>query len=349
MKLEKSVIAAITALIVIVGVTTGLYINEILKKPEVEKGDFVEINYIGYFENDTVFDTSINENITITPETDFKEEYNMTPLKAYIGEGTPTKYPEGWKKGGYSIIEGLWKGLIGMEEDDEKIIGPIPPKEGYGLLLEEGINFTTNILTTPGTELKVTILNMTNDILNLTWIPNKEEKFTMPFYWGPYPHGIEIKYPYQLWENATEVVSFNDTTVFVKTTPNKLDNLTLYPPEYFGEIFENKTTATYNEATISLTTTPEIGLNFNYYGYTITVENVTPEKINISIMYGDNITYSEMNRTETFNRSTELSRIFKGVPINYLEKDLKEAGYSSHELAGKTLFFKVQIVAIHKV
>lgn len=62
MKLEKSVIVAIIALVLLAGAASGYYGYEIWKEHQplkVEKGDFVEFYYIGYFENGSIFDSSL--------------------------------------------------------------------------------------------------------------------------------------------------------------------------------------------------------------------------------------------------------------------------------------------------
>jgi len=305
MKLEKSVVMAIVALVAIVATASAYYEYDqwLEKQPlEVKKGDFVEAYYIGYLENGSVFASSFNENVT--KDTPFNESmYNLTVLKVYIGDGIPKKYPEGWGAGRYSVIEGLWKGLLGMKEGEERIVGPIPPEKAYGKKVEPGIEFS------------------------LKWLPEVGEKFTfMPSFWGMDPNAN----PHWFWENATEVISFNDTDVVVKTTPDKTENLTLYP------FWENKTKAIVNDTTITLITTPEVGSNFTYFYYIVTVENVTKDKINISFTSGNKTIYQEMNRTITFNRTVEIPRIIS-VPKGYLTNDLEN------------LYYRVKILKIYKV
>jgi len=339
MKLEKSVVMAIVALVAIVATASAYYEYDqwLEKQPlEVKKGDFVEAYYIGYLENGSVFASSFNENVT--KDTPFNESmYNLTVLKVYIGDGIPKKYPEGWGAGRYSVIEGLWKGLLGMKEGEERIVGPIPPEKAYGKKVEPGIEFTTKAITK--TEENFIITGVNNSSISLKWLPEVGEKFTfMPSFWGMDPNAN----PHWFWENATEVISFNDTDVVVKTTPDKTENLTLYP------FWENKTKAIVNDATITLITTPEVGSNFTYFYYIVTVENVTKDKINISFTSGNKTIYQEMNRTITFNRTVEIPRVIS-VPKGYLTNDLENLGYSFDKLAGKTLYYRVKILKIYKV
>lgn len=340
MKLEKSVILAIVVLVAIAAAASGYYGYEMWKEKQplkVEKGDFAEIYYIGYLENGSIFDSSFGDE-NITKDTPFDESnYSLTPLKVYVSDGAPSKYPDGWIAGNYNVVKGLWEGMIGMGEGDEKTLA-IPPENAYGMPVKEGVVFLTNFTGVP-LKFMITAVNMTNVTLNMKWMPEIGENFTMPMYW----YGSYLPYPYWVWKNATQVISFNETNATIDTIPNKLDNLTLYP------FWENKTTASFNNTTISLITTPDIGSNFTYYGYTYTVENVTDDKINISITYGNKTYYQEVNKTLTFNRTFSVTRIFDDIPGDYLKKDLENDGYSFNELAGKTLYYKIKVLHIYKV
>jgi hypothetical protein len=79
------------------------------------------------------------------------------------------------------------------------------------------------------------------------------------------------------------------------------------------------------------------------------VEDVTDTAINISFASGNETAYQELNRTITFNKTTELTRLFYDVPLEYIEDDIEELGYSFHELAGTTLYFRVKLLQIHRV
>ncbi len=347
MKLEKSVVAAIVVLVALAAMASGYYGYEkwLETQPsKLEKKDFAEIYYIGYFENGSVFASSFQENAT--KDTPFDEGvYNLTSLKLYFEEGYPSEYPEGWDYGdlgairGWKIdkIEGLYEGMRGMKEDEERVIGPLPPEKGFGRAVVENLEFTTNILT--GIEETFIVRNITEAEVDVAWVPEVGKKFTMPSVWGD----DIIDYPYWLWENATEILSFNDTYVQVKTTPGEMENLTLY------SFWENKTKAIVNETTITLITTPDVGSNFTYYYYIVTVEAVTEDKINVSIASVNETTYWDFNRTIRFNKTTELSRLFNDIPWEYLENDFEELGYSFHELAGNTLYYRVKVLHIYKV
>ncbi|MDD3493819.1 MAG: FKBP-type peptidyl-prolyl cis-trans isomerase [Candidatus Thermoplasmatota archaeon] len=350
MKLEKPVLLAIVALVTVAAAASGYYGYELWKEGqplEVKTGDFVEMYYIGYLENETVFASSFSDQTDVTVDTPFHENATnatLTLFKAYVGEGLPSRYPPGWTSSSLGRIvgarlgdlPGLRKGLLGMREGQEKTIGPLSPENAYGLPVEEGITFTTDFA---GVDQEFMILNVTDGNLTLTWMPVIGEKFTLPMFWGEEP----IPNPYWVWSNATEVTNMTETEATILTTPNRLSDLTLYP------FWENTTEATYNETTISLTTTPEVGLNFTYYGAVYTVENVTADIINISIQYGNQTYYQDVNRTMSFPRTMTITRIFEDIPQQQLQQDLQAAGYSTGEMAGKTVYFRVHLVNIHRL
>jgi FKBP-type peptidyl-prolyl cis-trans isomerase 2 len=351
MKLEKSVIVAIIALVLLAGAASGYYGYEIWKEHQplkVEKGDFVEFYYIGYFENGSIFDSSFGSGDNITKDTSFDEtNYSLTSMKGYIGDTPASKYPEGWDYSSLGRIEGrrvsqikgLLEGMKGMGEGDEKIIGPIPPEEAYGLPVKKGVNFSSDFMG-PNLKFMITDVDPENMTIDFKWMPEIGEKFTVPAYqWG----SNTILFPYWLWENATEVISFNETNATLKTTPNELHGITLYP------FWENATEASFNDTTITLVTNPKVGSNFTYYGYVYTVENVTDDKINVSVTYGNETQYVEIDKTLSFNRTFNVTRIFDDIPQDYLKEDLEANGYTFSSMAGKTVYFKVKLIKIYRV
>ncbi|MEF8874288.1 MAG: FKBP-type peptidyl-prolyl cis-trans isomerase [Candidatus Thermoplasmatota archaeon] len=81
----------------------------------VEEGDLVEVDYIGRFEDGTVFDSSIEEEAKESKFYDEERDYG--PLEFTVGEG--------------QVIPGFEEGVIDMEVGDEKEI-EIPPEKAYG-------------------------------------------------------------------------------------------------------------------------------------------------------------------------------------------------------------------------
>jgi FKBP-type peptidyl-prolyl cis-trans isomerase 2 len=87
----------------------------------VEIGDSVSVDYIGQFEDGTVFDTSIQSvahNDTMYPKSlAFKTRETYSPLTFTVGQG--------------QMISGFDNGVLGMRSNQTKIL-TITPEEGYG-------------------------------------------------------------------------------------------------------------------------------------------------------------------------------------------------------------------------
>ncbi|RLF50864.1 MAG: hypothetical protein DRN11_03870 [Thermoplasmata archaeon] len=343
----KEVTKGIIALVAILAITGGIYAYELFSLRVLKEGDFAEIYYIAYYaENKTVFASSFQENVSYDAPFDTKQ-YNLTPLKIYLGEGFPKKYPKGWNYGDLGLIEGLrvneikglYKALIGMKKEEEKII-ELEPSEAFGLAVENGTIFNSSIIL--GFEGKFEIVGIGGVTVDLKWLPEIGMKFTMPQYW----YNTPITEPYWIWENATEVVSYNDTHVVLKVTPNQLDNLTLYP------WWEGASNASYNETKIWITTTPpSTNFTISMFGYTVEgkVLEITKDKIKVELSMGNMTQEQEINRTIVMNRTIELPRIFKDVQKIYVEQDLKALGYSFHKLAGEEVVFRVKLLKIYRV
>ena len=94
----------------------------------VTVGDQISVNYIGMFEDGTVFDTSIQsvaENNTLYPKSlSFSATAPFSPLGFTVGEG--------------QMIEGFDRGVIGMAINQTKVI-TLTPEEAYGYSNEDMI------------------------------------------------------------------------------------------------------------------------------------------------------------------------------------------------------------------
>jgi len=330
-------------------------------------GDCTDVNYIGrYASNGTVFYSSYE---------DAENKTGGIPLQMFIRINSSETSP----KSGYTgIIEGLAEGLVGLKENDTATIGPIPPEKAYGAKkLGIGDTFSTNDLA-PEMNQTVQVTDLTSNFISLKWI-NVETlgKFTMPQLilkdlssQDPNEFAIYLP-PHFIWEDSTEIINITDETVTVKTTPTTSENLseTLKPIQYditdMMFIFPDATTATWDETTITITSSPEIGKSYPYsqdtgYGYamniTFTVEDIVNDTVNISVMYegSDEKMYQEINSTLEFNRTFTMPRSYNNIPFMYLDQgyllieDLQREGYSLHELTGESLIFDVEIVKIYK-
>jgi len=82
---------------------------------EVAQGNEVTLSYTGYFENGTVFDSSINNAENITSETPLNE-YTHNSLTFTVGQN--------------AVIPGFERGVLGAKLNEERIL-TINPGEGY--------------------------------------------------------------------------------------------------------------------------------------------------------------------------------------------------------------------------
>ncbi len=328
-------------------------------------GDCADVNYIGrHASNGTIFDSSYE---------DAENKTGGIPLQMFISinsSETPPKYDY------MGVIKGLAEGLVGLKENDTATIGPISPEKAYGAKkLGIGDTFSTINLALEMNQ-TVQVIDLTSNFISLKWI-NVETlgKFTMPqmilknLSSMDQSEMIVIPPPHSIWENSTEIINITDETVTVKTTPTASENLseTLKPIQYgvtdIMFIFPDATTATWNETTITITSSPEIGKSYQYsqdtgMGYvmnmTFTIESIVNDTINISVMYedSDEKMYQEVNRTLEFDRIFTMPRLYNNIPLMYQEylftEDLQREGYSLHELAGESLIFEVEIVKVYK-
>ncbi len=93
--------------------------NLVFKPKEIiSQGDNVKVDYIGYLEDGTVFDSSIKnwKGLDITKDSAF-DGFETSQLSFKVGAG--------------NLIKGFEQGVVGMKIEEEKIL-EIPPEEGYG-------------------------------------------------------------------------------------------------------------------------------------------------------------------------------------------------------------------------
>lgn len=85
----------------------------------VQEGDAIEVDYLGTFDDGTVFDTNIQE----------EAQKAGLPLRG--------SYPPlGFTVGAGQVIEGFEQGVLGMQEGEEKNI-TIPAAQAYGEIQED--------------------------------------------------------------------------------------------------------------------------------------------------------------------------------------------------------------------
>ena len=371
MQTEK--IALIGLVIVIVVALTGfLYINygdELFKaEPTIEIGDCADVSYVGrYASNDTVFDSSYSDVETKTNSTPLNV-YAITDVSNYAGP------PTGYDTYSPGLIEGFMNGIIGMKEGETKTIN-IDAKDAYGAnKLKVGDSFTSASLAIGMNQtVEVTVFN--DESMSLKWIDVENiNKFTMPqiilkdLTTMDQNEMTIIPPPFYLWEDSTETTDIQDEEVTVKLTPSKNNSLVESIEQVqisISElifIFPDATNATWDNDTVTLTSSPEIGAEYpfsmNYYGQVInlifTVESYNGSKINISAVSeeSEEKEYYEFESVVAFNRTSTIPRLYNNIPSMYVSSlfglELENAGYSIHPLAGEDLDFEVTIDEIYK-
>ncbi len=111
----------------------------------VKDGDMAKVNYVGYFENGTIFDTSIESIAKEAGLYDSQRPYE--PLMVMLGSGM--------------VIPGFNDGLIGMLVGEDKTI-EIPQEEGYpvGPLANKTLYFNVTLVEiVEPVDIKLTVLN----------------------------------------------------------------------------------------------------------------------------------------------------------------------------------------------
>ncbi len=100
-----------------------------------ENNSRVVVDYIGYLENGSVFDSSILN----------WKEYNITKDSDF---NYPLRRPLSFTTGSNQVIPGFEKGLIGLKQGDEKLI-VVKPNEGYknGDLANKTLYFKVRVLS----------------------------------------------------------------------------------------------------------------------------------------------------------------------------------------------------------
>ncbi|MCD6229593.1 MAG: FKBP-type peptidyl-prolyl cis-trans isomerase [Candidatus Diapherotrites archaeon] len=101
--------------------------NTNAKSDEVESGDSVSVDYVGSFEDGTVFDTSIESKAT---------EANLPPRPEYT--------PMTFTAGSGQMIKGFDQAVIGMKLNETKTV-TIPPEDAYGEM--DPLALQTTLLT----------------------------------------------------------------------------------------------------------------------------------------------------------------------------------------------------------
>ena len=161
---------------------------------DIRTKNIVDIDYIGFEDDGTIFDTSI---------ADIGQNTNMLKSKEWKGHGdtyTPLKVTV--DSGG--VIKGFNEGIKGLEVGQSRTIF-VPPEDGYAKMLNATINKTQTVQM----------------IQHMSW-----NEFTTTFGETPAENKV-VKDPF--WNWSVQVLDLQGTNVTVMINPQSLMNKTVHP------------------------------------------------------------------------------------------------------------------------
>ena len=114
------------------GLTDSIWLNtsriKVFGNDTVVVDDHVQVNYIGFFVDGVIFDTSISEvanNDDYPKKEDFTPRTSYSPLTVYVGPSDPDTEDDY-----IQVIPGFWEGIVGMKVN-ETWVTRIPPEKAY--------------------------------------------------------------------------------------------------------------------------------------------------------------------------------------------------------------------------
>jgi len=352
------IIIALASLVLFITYGGDIIDNLFSEGTEIETGDCVDVNYIGrYASNNTVFDSSYE---------DYETKSGATPLQIFVTLDPESYPPDGYENYTSGWIEGFIEGLVGLKEGQTTTIGPIPPEKAYGLYPSVGdkIDISDESLAS---DMHLEFLDVQKDAaMPEEYIGVLPGNTTTLFILKDLSYSLNQKLTlYETWKNSTTITKINDTQIWLRTTPpdDKMTNFTWVELDPYGSevnYWENKSTVTtLNESKIIVTHTPDIGetllMSSGYTDIEYTVVNMTDDKINMSYTgYDGNITYMEIDRTETIerNQTQNITYFWPYEMMDYVISILTQIDpdfkYSLHPLAGESLLFEVTIEEVQK-
>lgn len=367
---------AIIALIIIVAGALSVYLvssntdyiyenlfGKPVSKPSnetIEFGDNVDLNYIGrYASNNSIFDSSYNDTINKT---------GGSPLKVFVTLNNSEVSP---LSGYNNVIEGFAEGLIGLKENESKIIGPIPPEKAYGIkpVIGDILDLTDLIGVTQIYKIVNIIKNaeMPEELIPYFGMDNTN-LYVLKEDWHYVGEVLNITSIYLSWEDSSVVTKINDTKLWMYTTP------TNDVGEYFTWKYLDMNTGseiTFPEGTsvitemdddnIIISHQPEINsiINVSYGGFyymDYIIENISENIINASytdpssgdIQYMNFDKNQDIIRNETQNITMEIPEEYLEIILEQLRMSLDDFDLSLGNLAGESLIFEVEIIKIYK-
>ncbi|KYK31278.1 MAG: hypothetical protein AYK23_04045 [Candidatus Proteinoplasmatales archaeon SG8-5] len=205
LNLHSFIILCIAMAVVVAGTAIGYIILADIHQGSSDlvyragSGDQVEVDYVGTFEDGTVFDTSIPEvakNNALYPKSlSYEEKTNYVPLSFKVGDG--------------QMIAGFEAGVIGMATNETKVL-TIPPEEGYGYS-------NPNLIETKS-------LTMTFPVYE--WTTNTTT-FEQEYY-VPAEIGTTIKHADYGWNSTVSYIDPISDLVLLKNEPNPYETIYVF-------------------------------------------------------------------------------------------------------------------------
>jgi FKBP-type peptidyl-prolyl cis-trans isomerase 2 len=230
----------------------------------VKNGDQVTVDYVGMFEDGTVFDTSI-ENIANNNAL-YPKSLTYTPREDYL--------PLAFTVGLGEMIAGFDSGVVGMATNQTKTL-TIPPEEGYGYPDESLIETMSMTVSKP-------IYEWTTNTTNF------ETKYFVPAELGTTARSAE--YGWNITVNFIDPIS---DIVRIKNEPHLHEKTSLYLG-WYSEVISIDTTANGGEGEIIVKhmLTPEDAgklVSTDEAGRAFTVINVNTDSNIITIDYNTEV------------------------------------------------------------
>jgi len=326
----------------------------------IQYGDNVDLHYIGrYASNNSIFDSSYNDSIN---------KIEGAPLKVFVTLNNSETSP---MSGYTTVIEGFAEGLIGLKENESKIIGPIPPEKAYGVkpVIGDILNLTELIGVTQVYKIVNIKENaeMPEELIPYFGMDNTN-LYVLKEDWHYIGEILNITSIYLSWENSSVVTKINDTKLWMYTTPTN-DVGEYFTWKYLdmntgSEITFPKDTSIIidmNDDLISISHNPEINnvINVSYGGFYFmdyVINNITDNQINASysdpntgdIQYMNFDKNQEITRNETQNITMEIPEEYLEIILEQLRLSLDDFYLSLNKLAGESLIFEVEIINIYK-
>jgi len=347
---------ALAVLVVIIVAILGLYIlsnqgvldNLFKAEEKIEVGDCADVQYVlRYTSNNTVIQETTEEN----------------PLQVFVSKNASAFPPEGYSNYSSNMIEGFMDQLIGLKENEEHSF-TLSPEKAYGVPPEINDTIVMSAPGSPTQVLVIRNIkenvpmpseyeqyfgSMNTTIFVLRTSMSKGDNMTN----------------YPTWENASVVTWVNETKAYLYTTPpaDKMSNFTWINSSTAYTYWNNATSViSMNNTTITIEHMPEIGdtMTFpsGYYTTTYTVVNVTSNKINCSYENSaGNTSYTLFDKTEKIKRNQTEDLIYE-MPIDLLRQIISlypqyygidvDVSFSLSPLAGESLTYDIKVLEVYK-